>query len=71
MPVSKHIKVLMIQTAREETLAKYDTSAIEPCGRKQTLYECFTVDDEYILFWFNVPIWDRLTTKLITHPKSN
>ncbi|MCK5232169.1 MAG: hypothetical protein KAR13_17995 [Desulfobulbaceae bacterium] len=41
------IKEHMIEMARR----RYDK--ISPCSFKATLDECFTVNDECILFWFN------------------
>jgi hypothetical protein len=57
----------MITTAIEQTLAEYDTSAIHPCGIKETLYECFTVERDTFIFWYNVLIDDGMTTKIVTH----
>jgi hypothetical protein len=26
---------------------------IDPCGNKDTLYECFTINENKLIFWFN------------------
>lgn len=28
---------------------------ITPCGNKKSLSECFTINGEYLVFWYNTP----------------
>lgn len=45
--------------------AKRRFRSIHPCGSKATLEDCFTVQDENILFWFNTD--DQTTHVLKSH----
>ena len=44
-----HYKAHLIKAA----VSKYET--IAPCSDKTSLEECFTVDNDKLLFWFNTP----------------
>jgi hypothetical protein len=41
------LKEKMIRNARRRF------SSIYPCAYKKDLAECFTTDDDYLMFWFN------------------
>jgi hypothetical protein len=69
--ISKDIKELLIQNAIDSTMTEFQTSSIYPCGNKDSIYECFTVDKDLILFWYNIKIENGMTTKLASHPTSN
>lgn len=43
-------------------------AAIYPCGDKKTLEDCFTMNGDQLLFWFNT---EDQSTHIITKPLDN
>jgi hypothetical protein len=54
----EHIKEKLIQTAKERF------THIKPCGKHKSLHDCFTVQDNTLMFWFNT---HDDTTKVLRH----
>jgi hypothetical protein len=54
--ISNEIKQKMIQESIDRVSSEYNTTEIYPCGNKKTLDECFTIDDNNIIFWYNVAL---------------
>jgi hypothetical protein len=69
--ISNDIKELLIQDAIDSTMNEFQTSSIYPCGDKKSLYECFTIERDMIIFWYNVPVETGMTTKLKIHTIPN
>jgi hypothetical protein len=54
----EHIKEKLIQTAKDKF------KDVKPCGEHKSLYDCFTVQNDRLLLWFNT--LDG-TTKVLQH----
>ncbi len=66
--IPQDIKTKMIQESIDTVAKTYGTAEIFPCGNKLTLDDCFTIDDNNIIFWYNIPYGIGYTTKIMTHP---
>jgi hypothetical protein len=48
--------------------ATQNFATIYPCGNKKTLEDCFTMNGDQLLFWFNT---EDQSTHIITKPLDN
>lgn len=55
----------LINKARENALNKYNTTDIKPVGDKTNWEECFTYEDNMIIFWYDVELPIGNTTNVV------
>ena len=67
----KQIKLDMITEARQRALEKYNTTDIFPIGGRESFDECFTQDEDKLIFWFEVDIHCGRTSSIIIHDLPN
>jgi hypothetical protein len=69
--ISDEIKQKMIQEARDRAFEQYGETEIFPAGSKATLDDSFTIDENNIIFWYNVRVDNGMTTLINTHQFPN
>ena len=50
------LKLEMIDEARVKAMEKYNTTDISPIGERESFDECFTIDEDTLIFWFEIDI---------------
>lgn len=61
-----YIKEELYQKAINTAMLTHGTSAIFPCGNKTVFDECFTHEEDMIIFWFDIDILNGRTTRITT-----
>lgn len=69
--ISNTIKKTMINESIDKAYKIYNTMEIFPCGNYLTFDECFTINENDIMFWYNVDTGYGITTKVTVHKMSN
>lgn len=68
--ISNEIKDYMIQNAMDTAFKIYNSRQIFPCNKFKTLDECFTIDNNNIMFWYNINTGYGMTTRVTLYPIS-